>query len=167
MNKRIKTLVASGVVVAGIAAAGFAYASFAQSQTAQAQSQAAKFASITVTGVVVDQNLLPGDASDVNLTITNPAGNTVKAKVDGITLTSVVVDPASIADPADAAGCAGYITADLDGTAANPNAALPTLNPAQVKVYKLNGGVVFGDAPIGCQGMSFTTTWTVALTPVK
>ncbi len=162
---KLRAGIATCAIAASLGIGGFAIAAFVQTQDAQATSKAAKFAPVTVSGVVVAQNMLPGDSSRVTLTLENPEGNTVKAKVTSITPAGVVVSPSSVGGEAQAATCAAFVEQKTDDES---NAALPILSAGQSRSYALNNGITLKEAaPIDCQGMDFTTKWSVTLEPIR
>ncbi|WP_144126058.1 hypothetical protein [Catellatospora sichuanensis] len=159
-NTKRTTAIVGTAIVGTVMVATAAWAVFGSTIVAGANGGAEMVKEITVVGLQLNSPLLPGETSNVKLTIANPNDN-VKAKITGIS-----PGPISIGGiPADAVNtCKDYIVTS-QGTLPDP---LPTLaksgGSANVTV---TDGVKFGDAPLACQGMTWTTNWSVTFQAVR
>jgi hypothetical protein len=158
-------LIAGAAVAAVLGGAGFAFASFHQTHDANVAGGTERFAPVLVSGLVKNTRLLPGESTEVTLTLTNPQGNTVKAQISQVTTAGVVVDPASLnGNSALATTCATFFKqADVKDAS-----KFPLIDAGSSFTYPLADGVQLkGTAPVDCQGMTFTAKWSVDFEPVR
>lgn len=160
MHNRItkRTAVVGAAVLGAIVAATAAWAVFGSTIVAGAAGGAESVQEITVVGQQLSSPLLPGESSNVKLAIHNPNSN-VRAQVTGIAPGTVVV---SGVHPDNIETCKSYIF-----TNQGMYPALPTLGQGGSIDYTIGDGVKFGDAPLLCQGMTWTTNWSVTFQAVR
>lgn len=154
-----RSAVIAAAVIGTVVAAGAAWAAFGTIVVAGAVGGAENVKTITVTGEQLVSPLLPGESSNVKLTIVNPNKN-VKAQITAITPGAVEVG--GVAD-ADKQTCKDYVITN-QGTLP---ASLPTLAKDGSADVIVADGVKFGDAPLICQGMTWKTYWDVKFHAVR
>ncbi|MEU7825517.1 hypothetical protein [Catellatospora sp. NPDC049133] len=153
-----RTAVVGTAVLGTIVAATAAWAVFGSTIVAGATGGAEIVQEITVVGQQLSSPLLPGESSNVKLAIHNPNSN-VRAQVTGISPGAVTVS--GVAE-ADVDTCKAYVI-----TNQGMYPALPTLAKGGDFDYTIGDGVKFGDAPLICQGMTWTTNWNVTFQAVR
>ncbi|MEV4538776.1 hypothetical protein AB0J82_33885 [Asanoa sp. NPDC049518] len=168
MQKRSKRILAATLAAAGVlAVSGVAYALWSQSDAGDVVGgKSETFEPFEVTGTwqgrtlsdttTADHGLMPTESGIVQLSIPVSSENTMNARITSITgqISDIVND--------DQNGCAGFMTLGsyTPTTTMGPSATSYTIN--------LNKAVTLNaDAPVGCQGMEFTTRWTVTLDPTR
>jgi hypothetical protein len=158
-KKRFAVLGAVGVTA--LVAAGAAWAAFGSGVEGSAAGAAETVEVVTVTGTQVKSPLLPSEHSAVKLSITNPNDN-VRAQISGITPAGVVVG--GTGNAATDASCANHIF--QDATLADGD-VLPTLGKGGSRTVTLPTGISLGNAPLACNGMTYTTKWKVDFTAIR
>ncbi|GAB4061536.1 hypothetical protein [Catellatospora paridis] len=159
-NTKRTTAIVGTAIVGTVMVATAAWAVFGSTIVAGASGGAEQVKVITVVGQQVSTTLLPGESSDVNLAIANPNGN-VRAQITSITPGSIVIDgiPQSAVDT-----CDDHLITN-QGSLPSP---LPTLGKNGSTTVTVTGGVkLAGDAPLTCQGMTWTTNWDVTFQAVR
>ncbi|GAA2354597.1 hypothetical protein Cme02nite_47720 [Catellatospora methionotrophica] len=159
-NSKRTTAIVGAALIGTVLAATAAWAVFGSTIVAVANGGAETVQEITVSGQQQSSPLLPGEASHVKLAIRNPNGN-VRALITSITPGAIVIGniPAASVDT-----CDDYVVASSQNTVP---ATLPTLDKdASTDVYVVDG-VRLGDAPLMCQGMTWTTNWNVTFQAVR
>jgi hypothetical protein len=149
------------VAVTAVVAAGAAWAAFGSGVEGTAAGAAESVQIVTVTGTQVKATLLPGEASPVKLQITNPNEN-VRAQILGIAPAGVVVNGTATA--AQNLACAEHLF--QDATLSTPG-SFPTLNKDAHTTVSLPNGISLGNAPLECNGMTYTTKWKVDFQAVR
>jgi hypothetical protein len=165
-RNKLRAVVATGAAAAVLGIAGFAFAAFTQDQAANATGRAEQFDPITVSALPLSGAMLPGESSPVALTLTNPSGNSIKAKVVSISPEPTPVTITVINNSADTAYCASMIV--LKSNDANNVLPLPTINGNTDANYNLNSAVTFKEEMDSrCEGMEFKTNWVVQFQAVR
>jgi hypothetical protein len=160
VHKKRLAIVGS-VAVTAVVAAGAAWAAFGSGVEGTASGSAESVQIVTVAGTQVKKTLLPGEASPVKLKITNPNEN-VRAQILGVAPAGVVV--AGTATAAQNTACAEHLF--QDATLATPG-TFPTLDKDAHTTVTLPNGISLGNAPLECNGMTYTTTWKVDFQAVR
>ncbi|GIF53379.1 hypothetical protein DFJ67_2748 [Asanoa ferruginea] len=163
MQKRSKRILAATLAAAGVlAAAGTAWAVFSRTGTANATGTAETFNSVTVNGSWLGRgpgqlSLLPGEKGSVNIQVSNPASNTVNARIKKITPSAIL--GGHITGGTDA----GYCASMLSAVTYEPGTTGPVIaNDNQLNNVKLQDAVLLQlAADERCSGISFATSWTV------
>ncbi|WP_155372945.1 hypothetical protein [Catellatospora vulcania] len=161
--KHQKSTNRTGVLVAvaalgtvGVATA--AWAVFGSTVIAGASGGAETVTAITVSGQQLSSPLLPNEASHVQLTIANPNAN-VRAQVTSITPGAVAIGGVA---QADVDTCKAFVV-----TTQGQLPGLPTLEKNGSTDLTIVDGVKLGNAPMKCQGMTWTTYWDVTFQAVR
>jgi hypothetical protein len=160
-NKKRLSAVAAGVAVAAVGA-GAAWAAFGTGVSTAVAGKAEAVQVVAVTGTQVTESLLPGESSEVTLTVKNPNKN-VKAEIGSITADGVVVS--NISTPDTKWACEQKVVQNL---ALGASATLPILDKDATATITLPTGVTLAEtAPLACQGMEFTTKWKVHFKAIR
>ncbi|GGK11818.1 hypothetical protein GCM10010124_00590 [Pilimelia terevasa] len=149
INKRSAVIAGAAAVAVGLG--GVAFAAWTADSTGSGTTSAAgTLTGVTVNNVTITGTLRPGTDADVDVAVTNPAGN------GQVRILSVVRDGTITADAAHAAaGCAGAATGVTftDTTLATPQ----TVNDgAAATVAIANAVLMSNDSHNSCQGATFT-----------
>jgi hypothetical protein len=167
MKKKIKVMIAGAAAAGTIAVAGISYAAFARNNNVDAVGTSESFRPVTVSGQWAGgpaggtSGLLPGEAGDVRITVSVSGDNTVAAKVSSI-----------VAKPITAGNISGIADANKKGYCASmlvPATYSPSLilakGAANVQITLEDAVTLKPEAEIDCEGMTFTTGWTVSFAP--
>ncbi len=162
MRKSIKALIAGSAAVAIIGLTGASWAWFTENSVAQANGgTGGTIADLTVTSSTYDYQddltaLYPGDYASVVLTINNP--NAVPMYIQDIASAG---KSATGGTPTECAGANLVLAADPAFTTNVADNVIPANGSANVVLTN----AVFLDGPgtpNTCQGMTFSTSWTVS-----
>lgn len=170
MRKSIKMIAVTGAAVIGIATVGVGWAWFTENATANAiNGQGGDLAAVTVSTATYGYDnatqtnpgaLFPGHSADVVITVTNP--NSVPVKVSDVVPAATNPKAATGQTPVQCVGANFAMSGDPTFTTNQAGNIIPAGGSA---VITMEDAITLDGPGTGneCQGMTFTTNWTVSV----